>query len=184
MAVTASARVSAPLRARFELRQEVVVGVAVLYLVAAPLFVLAFSSLRDTRDKLPFENTAFTFANYVNVFTAPSTYSLLGNTLGYALGATVLGLGLGSLFAWFLHRAVVPMRTFLMVCVLAALGTPPVTDALAWALLANPSNGVLNQYLQALFGIGGPGPINIYSVAGMILVSGLKSVPSAFRPLR
>lgn len=157
-----------------------VAGLIVTYLVAVPMAVLLFSSLRDTSAKLPFEDTVFTLGNYVTVFTSSTTYKLLLNTLGYAAGALVIGIGLGGTFAWFLTRARAPWRTFLTLCCLSAMATPPVTDAMAWALLASPSIGLLNAVIHNLTGTSGQGPLNVYSVGGMAFVQGMKAVPSAF----
>jgi iron(III) transport system permease protein len=157
-----------------------VVGAIVLYLVALPLVVVAFSSVRDTSTKLPFEDTSFTLANYATVFTSGSTYLLLANTVSYAIQSLLIGATLGAVFAWFLQRAVVPARTVLTLAILSAMATPPLTDALGWSLLASPSIGLLNAVWRWLTGATGDGPLNIYSITGMAFVTGLKSVPSAF----
>jgi iron(III) transport system permease protein len=171
-------------RFRISLRSEAVVGTAVfvivLYLVAVPLAALGFSSIRDTATKLPFENTSFTLGNYVTVVTSRSTYTLLTTTLTYAACSLAIALVLGSIFAWFLNRVAVPMRSLLTLCVLAALATPPITDAVAWSLLASPSIGLLNAVLHRITGTSGSGPLNIYSVLGIAFVTGLKSVPFVF----
>jgi iron(III) transport system permease protein len=165
-------------------RTETIVGVivaaVVFYLVVLPLVIVAFSSVRDTTTKLPFEDTSFTLANYATVFSSGSTYVLLGNTASYAVVALVIGAGLGALFAWFLQRGAVPCRMLLTVAVLSALATPPLTDALGWSLLASPSIGLLNAGWHSVTGTSGDGPLNIYTIAGMAFVTGMKSVPSAF----
>jgi iron(III) transport system permease protein len=156
------------------------VAALVFYLVVLPLVVVVFSSIRDTTTKLPFEDTSFTLANYVTVFTSGTTYALLANTATYAIGALVIGAGLGALFAWFLQRAAMPCRMLLTLAVLSALATPPLTDALGWSLLASPSIGLLNAGWHSLTGTSGDGPLNIYTIVGMAFVTGMKSVPSAF----
>jgi len=171
-------------RFRISVRLETAVAVAVflivLYLVAVPLAALGFSSIRDTTTKLPFENTTFTLANYVAVVTSRSTYRLLTTTLAYSACSLTIAVVLGSVFAWFLNRVAVPMRSLLILCVLAALATPPITDAVAWSLLASPSIGLLNAILHRITGTSGSGPLNIYSVLGIAFVTGMKSVPFVF----
>jgi iron(III) transport system permease protein len=168
------------LRLSWEKLVAVVTTVTIIYLLAVPLGMLFFSSVRDTKDRLPFEDTAWTLSNYTKVFTSEATYRLFTNTLWFALGSLVLGITLAAIFAWFLERAYAPARSLLILFVLAPMATPPITDAMAWALLASPSIGFLNILLRPLLGITGEGPLNIYSIPGMILVGGLKMVPSAY----
>jgi iron(III) transport system permease protein len=158
----------------------VAVGALVCFLVGVPLGVLAFSSVRDTAARLPFDDTSFTLANYATVFSTPATYSLLGNTLLYAAGTLAISLALGGGFAWFLQRVEVACRALLTLCVLSAMATPPVTDAIAWSLLANPSIGLLNAAIRAATGGSGDGPLNVYTIGGMAFVTGIKMVPTAF----
>ena len=44
----------------------------VSYLVIVPLITLLYASIKSTEDKLPFETTATTLANYALVFSSPS----------------------------------------------------------------------------------------------------------------
>lgn len=158
----------------------IVVGVVVIFLVAVPLLMLVFSSFRSTGERLPFEATAFTLANYVQVFGSSTTYPVLLNSLWYALGSITLGLTLTMAFAWLLERTNVPWRTFLFALVVAPMAIPGAVSAMAWILLANKENGLLNTLLQEATGRSGPGPLNINSVLGMILVSGLQFVPPMY----
>ncbi|MBI4319949.1 MAG: iron ABC transporter permease [Chloroflexi bacterium] len=158
----------------------VVAGAFVVYLVVVPLLMLVFSSFRATGEQLPFEATTFTLANYERVFTSSLTYRLLWNTFAYGSIALVLSLGLAVAFAWFIERTNAPARPVLVLLAVAPIGVPILVEAMAWALLANPTNGVLNLALRAVFGPGGGGPLNIYSLVGMGVVSGLKMVASAY----
>jgi iron(III) transport system permease protein len=56
---------------------------------------------------------------------------------------------------------------------------PHVLFAVSWALLLNPSNGILNLWLQQAFGLA-KAPFNIYSLPGMIMVEGLLDLPIAY----
>jgi iron(III) transport system permease protein len=158
----------------------VIVAVLITYLVAGPVLMLLFSSVRDTTQKLPLEKTDFTLKNYVRVLTATSTYKLAINTLIYALGALALSFSLTVVFAWFIERSNIPLRSLLLMGILAPIAFPGVVEAMAWILLANPSNGIYNFLLRKLFGWSGQGPLNIYSMPGMILVTGLRLVPSMY----
>lgn len=158
----------------------IVVAVLVTYLVAGPVLMLLFSSFRSTEQQLPMEATDYTLKNYVRVFSSPTTYKLLLNTLWYALGTMTFSLTLTIAFAWVLERTNVPWRPFLLMMILAPMAFPGVIEAMAWTLLANPNNGLYNVFLRRLLGLEGPGPFNIYSISGMILVTGLRMVPSMY----
>jgi iron(III) transport system permease protein len=152
-------------------------AVVVTLLVFPPIGMLLFSSVRSTKDFLPFETTAYTVANYIQVFTSHVTYRLLLNTAWYAIGTVIVALVLATVFAWFLERTNVPFRRFLFVLILAPMGIPGIINSMAWILLANPANGLLNVILRGLLGLEGRGPLNIYSIPGMIMVQALSFVP-------
>ena len=146
-------------------------------LIIPPIGMLVFSSFRATADKLPFEATDYTFANYIKVFTSTVTYRLLLNTAWFAVGTITVAMGLAVVFAWFLERTDLPFRRLLFVLILAPMGMPVIITTMASILLANPVNGLFNLMLRSLLGLKGPGPINVYSIPGMILVTALNFVP-------
>lgn len=170
---------------RINISGRAVVAVAttafLAYLFIVPLGMLLFSSFRATKDLLPFEATRFTLSNYINVFSSELTYRLLSNTLQYTVIAITIGLGLALVFAWVIERTQIGGRNILVVLVLTSLGIPGIVEAMAWALIANPTNGVLNVALRNAFGLAATdGPVNIYSIVGMGFVTGLKIVPSSY----
>src|SRR5260370_23363417 len=73
-----------------------------------------------------------------------------------------------------------PAQGLEFVMIIAGIGTPGFNTAIAWTLLLNPSNGVLNVWLRNIFGLTGDGPLNISTLAGMIVVEGLGLVPVTF----
>jgi iron(III) transport system permease protein len=52
--------------------------------------------------------------------------------------------------------------------------------AIAWVLLFNPQNGVVNVLLRGLFDLEGPGPINLYTLGGICVLQGVSMVPSCY----
>ncbi len=158
----------------------IAVTVITVFLVLPPMAILLFSSVRSTESTLPFEATNYTLSNYIKVFSAHSTYQLLLNTVWYTLGTVGICLVLTTAFAWFLERTNVPFRRILFMLLLAPMGMPGVVTGMAWILLANPANGLLNVLIRTTFGIEGPGPINIYSMSGMIWVTSLRFVPMMY----
>jgi iron(III) transport system permease protein len=143
--------------------------------------VLFFSSFRATAGSLPFEpQTHFTLRNLINVFSSPSTWRLLLNSSWYAIGSTALGLSLAVTFAWFLERTNIPYRRLLFVLILTPMAIPEVILGMSWTLLANPTNGLFNIILRELFGLQGKGPLDIYTIPGMILVTALRFAPMMY----
>lgn len=154
--------------------------VVLVFLVLGPLAVLVVSSARLTEGTLPFEpESSWTTANYAAVFSA-GTASIVWNTLILTVGALVVAFGVSMITAWLLERTTFPMKKLIFVMVLASLGVPGFISAIAWAFMFNPSNGVVNELVRAVLGLDGPGPFNIYSMEGMILLEGLRLVPVTF----
>lgn len=170
---------------RLNVSLETIVGLVaaliVVYLLFVPLGMLLFSSVRATKGVLPFEATTLTLDNFAQIYGSSLTYRLFWNTLQYTVVAILIGLGLAVFFAWFLERTNAPAPTLLIALILAPLGLPAIVEAMAWILIANPSNGVLNQLLRSVFGLGAnAAPVDIYSILGIGFVSGVKMVPAAY----
>jgi iron(III) transport system permease protein len=163
-------------------KKSLLVGVTfvIIYLVLPPIAIVIFSSVRNTEDRLPFEATNFTLDNFVRVFSSQHTLELLLNTGCYAIGSVILALVMATAFAWFLERTNMPLRRLLFVFILMPLGMPGIILGMAWILLANPTNGLFNLVLRALFGLDGPGPLEIYSLSGMILVTSMRFIPMMY----
>lgn len=156
-------------------------GGLIAYFVLAPLLMLLFSSVKSTADRLPIEAGPLTLQNYARVFLSAETYRLLGTTAGYALGSLAIALTLAASFAWALERTNVPFRSVLSVLLLAPLAVPSMMMAITFILLASPTIGLVNVILRGLLHIeGNSGPLSIYSLPGMILVSGISMVPSMY----
>jgi iron(III) transport system permease protein len=169
---------------RFEPRTIAIVGtmVVLIYLVLGPVIMLVLSSFKATDGTLPFEaGVPWTLDNYVTILTNPTTYSVLGNTFAFALGSLALSFTLSITFAWLVERSDMPLRNVLYVVIVASIGIPTVIVGIAYALLLNPTNGLVNLVLRDLLGIEGrQGPLNVYTLPGMIFVQGITLVPITF----
>jgi iron(III) transport system permease protein len=151
----------------------------VVYLVLPPLLLLVISTFRSTSDRLPLEPGPWTLANYLHAFNDPETYLLLQTSLLYALGSVLTALTIAVVLVWLIERTDLPRGNVVLALVLAPLAIPGMVKAIGWSFLANPNIGVLNLLLRQLPGFGsGWGPINIYSLPGIIFVSALSHVPS------
>ncbi len=151
-----------------------------LLLVAVPLGVLAIATIKPS-TALPWDAVAFTTANFVAVFANPITYGLLGNTFLYAGGSLVLGLAVAFGLAWLVERTDLPGRRIVVVALVTCLGLPPMLTALGWTLWLSPRVGLANTTLRSMLGSSASdGPLNGYSLGGMMFVTALAVCPSAF----
>ena len=152
----------------------------VLFLVAAPLALLALASFKATPDALPLEPGPLSFENYRRAFLDPGTVRVLFNTLAVGVFSVALAIVVAGFMAWTTQRTNAPWRKLIYVSMLLPIGVPGMLLAIAWVFLFNPQNGVGNLLLRSLFGFEGPGPINIYSLSGICVLQGVAMVPSCF----
>jgi iron(III) transport system permease protein len=151
----------------------------VVYLVAAPLAVALIASFRQ-QGVLPFEAGTFTLENYAKVFLEPGTLRILWNTLCFAIGSLAIGVTLAVYLSWLIERSDLPHRGPLFALIVAPLVIPGMLFAMAWIFLLEPQIGIFNKIFQSLAGNPGRGPFNIYSLAGMVFVEGIRMVPTVF----
>jgi iron(III) transport system permease protein len=153
----------------------------VSYLVLVPLIMLLYASVKSTEDKLPFETTGMTLANYITVLTSSSTLPIFLNTFYFTAGSLAIGLPLAVLMAWLLERTAIPARRWIAALILVPMTIPSLLSAIAWIQLLDPRIGLVNVVLRNLLGLtGDSGPFDIYTLSGMCFVQGLRLVPSAY----
>jgi iron(III) transport system permease protein len=123
--------------------------------------------------------TEFQFGYLARVFTRSQNYGALVNTLVLALGAGVFSVVLGVPLAWAAARTDMPLRRSLQALVALSYITPPYLTAIAYIILLGPDAGYFNRILQAI--TGAPrGPIDIFSMGGVIFVISLHVFPFTF----
>ena len=153
----------------------------VSYLVLVPLIMLLYASIKSTEDKLPFETTGMTLANYTTVLTSSSTLPIFLNTFLFTAGSLAIGLPLAVLMAWLLERTALPARRWIAALILVPMTIPSLLSAIAWIQLLDPRIGLVNVVLRNVLGLpGDSGPFDIYTLSGMCFVQGLRLVPSAY----
>ena len=152
-----------------------------LYLVLGPLITLVISAFEDTSGGVRFfAPYPWTLSNFSTVLTSSETYSVLGTTLIFCAGALLVTFVISLVMAWLIERTDLPGRNTIFVLIVAPQGIPAVITAIAWGLLLSPNNGFINLLLRKIFGAATRGPINFYSLFGMIFVQGLAMVPLTF----
>jgi iron(III) transport system permease protein len=150
--------------------------VALAFLVLVPLGMLVSASFLDSPPRPGAPPGQFTLENYA-ALVRPSSLGAARNSLVFALGATALALGIGSILAWLVARTDVPARRLIGVAGVMPLFMSSLVGALAYALVASPRSGYVNLALRDL---GVPFRFNVYSPLGIIVVLGLFYAPYTF----
>jgi iron(III) transport system permease protein len=154
-------------------------ALAAIYLISAPLAMLLAAAFRGPDDMLPFEQGAvWTWDNLVAVYGDPALYTnVIPNTLIFTVGAVALGFATAFILAWLTERCDLPFRNTIFALILFPLLVPGVVLAIAWIFLLGPNAGWVNLALRNVFGLTGEGPINIFSLPGMIVAQAALLVP-------
>ncbi|HKT16932.1 MAG TPA: iron ABC transporter permease [Stellaceae bacterium] len=155
---------------------------AALYLISAPLGMLLVAAFRGPKDLLPFEPGAeWTLGNFAAVYLDRDLYRVvIPNTLVFVAGAVALAFVTAFILAWLVERTDLPGRNATFTLVLFPLLIPGVVVAIAWIFLLGPHAGWVNVLIRGIAGIEGDGPLDIFSMGGMILAQGVALVPFIF----
>lgn len=120
--------------------------------------------------------SSFTFAGFIAL---PSTRTLIGNTLEFALISAVFTTVFATVYAWLVARTDVPGKRILELLPILGLSVPLLFKAFSWTFMLNQHSGVLNSILRLLFGAGVP-VVNIDTMAGLIFVQSFTNVPIVY----
>ncbi len=158
---------------------QAIVTVAILlvvgFLVILPMVFLIEESL-NVGDPMAFPPQAYGLKNYVAIFD--EDINVLWNTVIIAVMATVMAILIGFTLAWILTRTNVPGRAMLERLMELPYYMTPLVGALAWAIIAGPKSGFMNQLWK---GIGGSGDVaDIYTHFGIAWVMALFEGTVAF----
>ena len=153
-----------------------------VYLILVPLGMLLFAAFRGPSDYLPFEPGArWTLENFRAIYSEAALYQkILPDTLVFVAGTVALTFTVAFALAWLIERTDLAGREIWFAIILFPLLVPIPVLAIAWIFLMGPNAGWLNLLLRWLGGFDGPGPINVFSMPGLILCQSLASVPYVF----
>jgi iron(III) transport system permease protein len=144
-----------------------------LVLVVNPLARLFWVSFQDP------DSGALTLANYLTAFGRWRYVEALINSLTVGLAVGVLCIVFGVPMAWAVSRTDMPGKGLVWAAILGTFIVPNYLGAVAWILLAGPNAGWLNRLWMAATGAAA-GPLNVYSMAGLVLVIATYSYPYVF----
>lgn len=128
-----------------------------------------------------FPDGAFSLEVFKRLYTYSMNLGALKNTLIAATATMILGTLLAFPLAWLVGRTNLYGKKFFRSLFVLTYMVPPYVGAMAWLRLLNPNVGTLNQFFRLLFGLGEtPGPLNIYTLGGLIWVLTTFYYPYAF----
>lgn len=152
-----------------------VIILVLLFLVLVPLAQLILESFRVRTGRSTFDRSV---DNYVDTAQTPETYTTLLTSLQFAFGSTALAMALGLSVAWVVERTDAYFRKTFRIMAIVPLLMPGLLVIVAWIFLLNPRIGWFNSLFNDL--TGQQSPLNIYGLAGMIWVEGLRHSTLAF----
>lgn len=158
---------------------QAIVTVAVVlvvgFLVILPLVFLVEESL-NTGDPMAFPPEQYGIANYLAIFD--EDINILFNTVIIAVMATAMAIVIGFTLAWILTRTNVAGREKLERMMELPYYMTPLVGALAWAVIAGPKSGFVNQVWKAWGG--GGDLVDIYGYFGIAWIMALFEGTVAF----
>jgi len=150
-------------------------------MILIPIARLLINSFVKGHPALP---EGWTLNNYATALGMDLFYDALVATIGIAGVGTCITVSIAVLFAWLIERTDMPCRNLAWTLILVPMAVPGVLFALGWTLLLSPTIGVINSLIRdfvALFGVHmTKGPINIYSVGGLIFLDGIRGITTVF----
>jgi iron(III) transport system permease protein len=145
------------------------------FLTVCPVVMLALGSVSEGLTAFG----DFTLDKYTEAYTDPALFGVIVNTIVFVLGSSVLATVLALFLAYLNTRTDIPFKGLFTVLSIVPMMIPHLLFSVSWALLLNPSNGMMNTVLMDLFALE-TAPFNIYSLQGMILVEALLDLPIAY----
>jgi iron(III) transport system permease protein len=99
------------------------------------------------------------------------------NSLIACTGGTLLAVAIGLAFSWIVVRTNTPCKRFIGAASLIPLFVPPLVAGVAWSILGSPKSGLINTMLKWA---GLDWRIDVYSMAGLVLVFGMYYAPYVY----
>lgn len=144
------------------------------FLCLLPVGMLFFGSVWTGA---PGSAGSFTVENYIEVIESSSFVQAFRLTMIYGFASTILA-GIFSLpLAYLLQRTNTPYRDRLSLIIVLPLVINPLITAIAFFGMFSPRAGYYNGLLRDLLGLQPPGPINIVSLWGGVLVTAFVVTP-------
>jgi len=147
----------------------------VSFLTVCPISMLFLGSFTEGWEALG----NFTLQKYIKTYSDPAFAAIIKNTTIFTIGSALLATALALLLAYLNTRTNIPFKSLFGILSIVPMMIPHILFAASWALLLNPSNGLINIFLKQFLGFA-EAPLNIYTLEGMILVEALLDLPIAY----
>lgn len=144
-------------------------------LVVFPIAEVLLTSLHTINATPP----GLTFNSYALAFGRARYVQGFWNSALLGAGVATLCMVLTAPMAWAVARTDMPCKQLVRAMVMLTFITPPFLGATSWVLLASPNAGWLNRLFVTVFGTTS-GPLNIYSLTGLVFVIAIYSIPYSF----
>ena len=145
------------------------------FLTVCPVIMLIFGSFSEGLGAFG----SFTLDKYTQAYTDPEFAGIIVNTVIFTIGSAFVATSLALFLAYLNTRSNIPFKFLFSIISIIPMMIPHILFSVSWVLLLNPSNGIINLFLQEIFSLEGS-PFNIYTLQGMILVEGLLDLPIAY----
>jgi iron(III) transport system permease protein len=145
------------------------------FLTVSPVVMLLLGSLSEGLGAFG----TFTLGKYVKSYTDPALLEIIVHTIVFIIGSALVATALGLFMAYLNTRTNIPFKVLFQMISIVPMMIPHILFAVSWALLLNPSNGLINLLLKQILNLR-DSPFNIYSLPGMILVEGLLDLPVSY----
>lgn len=159
----------------FDPKWILILGI-VLFMVVFQVFPILYLVV-----KAFFPEGTFSLTTFERLYTYEMNWGALTNTLIAAFATMVLGTLLAFPLAWLVGRTNMHGKKFFRSLFVLTYMVPPYVGAMAWLRLLNRNVGTINIVIRAIFNMDtNVGPLNIYTLAGMIWVLTTFYYPYAF----
>jgi iron(III) transport system permease protein len=145
------------------------------FLTVSPVVMLLLGSFSEGLGAFG----TFTLEKYVKSYTDPALLEIIVHTIVFIIGSSLMATALALFMAYLNTRTNIPFKVLFQMISIVPMMIPHILFAVSWALLLNPSNGLINLLLKQILHLQ-DSPFNIYSLPGMILVEGLLDLPVSY----
>jgi iron(III) transport system permease protein len=145
------------------------------FLTVCPVVMLVFGSFSEGIGAFG----TFTLEKYIQSYTDPEFAEIIVNTVIFTIGSAFVATLLALFLAYLNTRTDIPFKFLFGIISIIPMMIPHILFSVSWVLLLNPSNGMINLFLQQILSLENS-PFNIYTLGGMILVEGLLDLPIAY----
>ncbi len=112
------------------------------FLTVCPVVMLLWGSF--TEGLVTISN--FTLEKYIKAYSDSSFAGIISNTILFTVGSALLATGLALFLAYLNTRTNIPGKALFEVLTIVPMMIPHILFAASWALLLNPSNGMINLF--------------------------------------